>query len=154
VEYVMIGELHTKNGNKDGGVVTNDGKPVRVEVPFVPKNESGTVEVPFKAKVGSFNPYPAVAFEELRLNIDNKKGDVVLAEHKDITDADQTVKVSRSATDIVKTVGRTVSTPVKRVMKQLVLPQTGGDSAPIIGAIAIAATGVLGFVVYRRRQGA
>lgn len=103
--YRMDGELHVKDTSKAGepvdkGVLTDHkGKLLTSSTKFKADKETGEVKVTFKwtaEKSALFNQN-LVAYETLRSNPDTDKEQVV-AEHKDITDEGQTVRIIDIAT--------------------------------------------------------
>lgn len=84
IEYTMTGQLM-----RDG---KEFGSPVSVK--FTPKEANGTVEVPFTVDVTDFGPATTlVAFETLTVEKDGAP--VVVAEHKDLNDKDQTIIIAK-----------------------------------------------------------
>lgn len=67
-----------------------DGKPLTAEAKFTPEAADGSVEVSVKVKGEDVIGKALVAFEELKLTATGE----IIAEHKDINDEDQTVKVN------------------------------------------------------------
>jgi len=97
--YVMYAELHDKTSDgKDGGVHTEDGKEAVKSTPFYVNTRNGSVDVPFDAiNTETFKEgVELVAFEELRT-----MNGTVIATHKDITDADQTVATASIGTTLI-----------------------------------------------------
>ena len=151
-EYVIKGEVHVRNGSDgdgiDGGVATNGGQPVANTVSFVPTAEEGDVLVPFTLDVAELQTRPAVAFETLYEGFSGKAGDVVLAEHKDINDPDQTMPVNPAASDFFGGLGADPS-----IRPSTPLAQTGDPV--VIAAVAVLAGGlVVGFIIWHRRRSA
>lgn len=84
IEYTMTGQLM-----RDG---KEFGSPVSVK--FTPKEANGTVEIPFTVDVTDFGPATTlVAFETLTVEKDGAP--VVVAEHKDLNDKDQTIIIAK-----------------------------------------------------------
>ena len=146
VEYKGLtpGEAYTMNGTlmvKSTGevLVGADGKPVTASAEFTPEKADGTVEMAFEFDATELEEgTELVVFEECL----DANGDIV-AEHKDIDDAGQTVVVDNPDTP------ETPDTPKPG------LPKTG-DSAPLIPATclvaaAACAAGIAGLA--RRREG-
>ncbi len=78
------------------GQLMRDGKEFGspVSVKFTPKEANGTVEIPFIVDVTDFGPATTlVAFETLTVEKDGAP--VVVAEHKDLNDKDQTIIIAK-----------------------------------------------------------
>ena len=92
-EYTLKATLHVKDANgSDSGILKDaDGHDVCAEISFTPDTSHGSVSVPLPFNATQFSGH-AVAFEELWLN------ETIYAEHKDITDADQTIELTRTKT--------------------------------------------------------
>ena len=153
-EYVIKGEVHVRNGSDgdgiDGGIATNGGQPVTNSVSFVPTSEEGDVLVPFTLDVAELQARPAVAFETLYEGFSGKAGDVVLAEHRDINDPDQTLPVNPAESDFLG-FGSDKANP--SIRPSTPLAQTGDPV--VIATIAVLAGGlVIGFIIWRRRRSA
>lgn len=94
--YTMTGTIHVAAadgaGNREDAGVAHapDGSELRAEVPFVPEEPSGEVQVAFDADLSELAGRTLVAFEELRLD-----GETV-ATHEDISDEGQSIKVKPS----------------------------------------------------------
>ena len=87
-EYILKGELHVKKADgSDGGVLKVDGKEVTASVTFKPEKSDGAITVPFTFKSSDLNGSTLVAFETLFM------GELQIADHRDIKDADQTVEI-------------------------------------------------------------
>ena len=91
-KYTAEGELHIAKLDKDGNVVDGgvlkdkNGKPVVATAEFTPEKTDGTATVTFKFNVDSLDGIEkVVAFETV------KNGDIIVATHADIKDANQTV---------------------------------------------------------------
>ncbi len=85
-EYILKGQLIDKN-NKDNKPIDATTSPVS----FIPTEADGVIGVKF-----TFNGYdhaekPLVAYEELYIKVEDKE--ILIAEHKDIDDKQQTVKL-------------------------------------------------------------
>lgn len=84
-EYTLKGWLMDKATGKQ---LVIDDKPVTSEVKFTPNNTSGSVDIEFKFDASKLaDGAELVAFEELY------KDNVLVAEHKDIDDEGQSVKI-------------------------------------------------------------
>lgn len=97
-KYTLRGTLMEKDGSETGTPVQIDGKDVVAELKdFTPSDEDGSVEVPFPVNTRDLDGKTVVVFEELL----DESGTVV-AEHKRITDENQTIvipSVETTATD-------------------------------------------------------
>ena len=101
-EYTMTATAHVQgildeDGKEiitDEGPVLKDGKELTSTVTFTPKTPNGTVDVLFPLDIDGLEGKNVVMFESL------SRGDVVLAEHKDITDKGQTVYVAKIGTNL------------------------------------------------------
>lgn len=81
-EYVLRGELHAKGADgSDAGAIKGSAG----EVTFTPETKDGEASVTLTLDLGALTTDEAVAFEELYV------GEELIAEHKDITDTDQTI---------------------------------------------------------------
>lgn len=89
-EYDLIG---TVVDSKTGQVVTCNDVPVTSTVSFTPDKADGVVEVPFTFDTTSMEGRTVVVYEELKYN------NVLIAQHKDINDAKQTVTITASKDD-------------------------------------------------------
>ena len=96
-DNVTVGDRYTVNGTlmdkATGKALERDGRPVTASAEFTAEKESGTIEVTFKFNTAGLKGGAVVAFEELVCN-----GKVV-AEHREIGDAGQTVTVPDVTTD-------------------------------------------------------
>ena len=119
VEYYIQGQIVNKR---------NSAILATVDASFVPKESSGTVDVEFTVDTTILESATLVAFEVITDNNGN-----VLAEHKDIDDADQSVVV------------RTISTPETAVHTM------AGRIAMIAICLVVLLFGMFGFVEIRRR---
>lgn len=90
--YQMVGTLMDKTTGKSTGVT--------VTKEFTPEKADGTVEVTFVLDTTAYVGRQLVVFEELLAKSEDGKGYVV-AQHKDITDAAQTVTVTQPPEDKV-----------------------------------------------------
>lgn len=101
-EYTMTATAHVQgildeDGKEiitDEGPVLKDGKELTSTVTFTPETPNGTVDVLFPIDIDGLEGKNVVMFESL------SRGDVVLAEHKDITDKGQTVYVAKIGTNL------------------------------------------------------
>lgn len=82
LEYEMSGTLMDK---ATGDPLKIDGKPVRASEKFTPEAANGSVDLLFELDSTKLGGTSVVAFEELTFN------DVLVAEHKNIEDPEQTV---------------------------------------------------------------
>lgn len=85
-KYTVEGVLMDKSTNKP---VVVDGKEIHASKEFTPEKETGSVTLSFTFSGKDLGGRGIVAFEEL------KAGGTVTAEHKDITDRDQTVDIQK-----------------------------------------------------------
>lgn len=85
-KYTVEGVLMDKSTNKP---VVVDGKEIHASKEFTPEKETGSVTLSFTFSGKELGGRGIVAFEEL------KAGGTVTAEHKDITDRDQTVDIQK-----------------------------------------------------------
>lgn len=99
---LIPGETYHLEGTLVDGQSSSPVTPHSVTVDFVAERESGDVQVPFALDTTSLGGHTVVAFEKLS----DDKG-AVLCEHRDLTDADQSVLV---------------------IARELILPQTGQGS--------------------------
>lgn len=101
-EYTMTAAARVQgildeNGKEiitDEGPVLKDGKELTATVTFTPKTPNGTVDVLFPLDIEGLEGKNVVMFEYLR------RGDTILAEHKDITDKGQTVYAAKIGTNL------------------------------------------------------
>lgn len=101
-EYTMTATAHVQgildeDGKEiitDEGPVLKDGQELTSTVTFTPETPNGTVDVLFPIDINGLEGKNVVMFESL------SRGDVVLAEHKDITDKGQTVYVAKIGTNL------------------------------------------------------
>ena len=145
-EYVMTGEIHVNKNGKDAGVLKSGGKKVTATTTFTPSKSSGTVKLTFKFNVKDLGENAAVAFETCTYKSNGK----VVATHKDINDADQTVTLRKTSktTTVTKTTSGGSSTGTSDTTRTL--PQTGnGPLAAILAAVGVAVA-VAGYVWYRK----
>ena len=95
-EHLIVGETYRIEGilmdKATGEALLVNGNEVRSEAEFVAETATGTIELEFSFDGrGLINGQRIVVFEELYENIDGEF--VLVAEHKDINDAAQTVTV-------------------------------------------------------------
>jgi LPXTG-motif cell wall-anchored protein len=152
-EYILVGDIHSRMGTEedgfiDAGIVKNEsGQPAKSVMKFIPDTENTSVDVPFTIDVASLNAYPAVAFEELHESIDGKPGNLILAEHKEISDPDQTLNLDPVQFEET----RIVPEQIRRMFRGTPIAQTG-DAVLITGAAIIAVMLIAGIVFWRRRN--
>ena len=128
--YTAKGWLVDKDGNK----VEISGKAIEAEKTFTPEKPNGSVDVTFpEFTVGRYDSFNYVVFEEVYVNVPQEDGSVkqvLIGEHKDLADANQTVTYTDH--------------------KQ---PQTGDDT-PItlfLGLFVLAMAGI-GVIIWRKRK--
>lgn len=139
-KYTAEGELHIAKVDKDGNVVDGgvlkdkNGKPVVATAEFTPEKTEGTATVTFKFNVDSLDGIEkVVAFETV------KNGDIIVATHADIKDANQTVTFK---------VEPKPEQPTNKVKLK-----TGLDSyALVLGAVLVVTTIVAGTVLTIKRR--
>ena len=127
-EYTIKGVLMDKETNLP---VLSDGKEITGSVTFTPDKPDGEVEMKFYFKESDLAGKTTVVFEKLYYN------NVLIADHEDINDENQTVL-------IITPGGRTVE----------ISPKTG-DSTGIMVYMLTALMGlatIAGAAVYRRRR--
>ena len=127
-EYTIKGVLMDKETNLPA---LSDGKEITGSVTFTPEKPDGEVEMKFYFKESDLAGKTTVVFEKLYYN------NVLIADHEDINDENQTVL-------IITPSGRTVEIP----------PKTG-DSTGIMAYMLTALMGlatIAGAAVYRRRR--
>lgn len=93
-EYVLKATLYDK---ATGEPLSVNDKHVTAELRFTPNSESGSIDIdlgPFDAT--ALNGHDLVVYEELykQSSIDGKSTDILVAQHKDLNDKDQTVTVT------------------------------------------------------------
>lgn len=98
VEYTVNGKLMVKSTGK--AYVDKDGNEVVAETKFTPDKADGTVNVEFTVDTTTLSGESLVAFEYI------KEGDILLATHADIEDADQTVSVLKIGTTLTDKDGK------------------------------------------------
>ena len=91
-QYKAVGELYKKDGTQ---LLYPDGTPVTSEVVFVPEAPDGTVTVTFTLNTEGFTEEDSVVVFETVYDVaedtETQTEDVIVAEHKDLEDADQTI---------------------------------------------------------------
>ena len=132
LEYELTGELMDKE--------TGNSMEITAMTKFTPKEANGSVDMQFEVDAKKLNGKSVVVFETLKLN-----GKIV-AEHKDINDADQTVKIGEN-------------TPKKDTPKDSSkgdTPREGyktGDFLPyILGGVLVALAIAIAVVMQRKRK--
>ena len=108
-EYTLKGILMDKETGEP--FVDHNGNTVTSEIKFTPENKDGFVDLKFEADTRDLAGHSVVAFEEL---YPEDLPDTVIAEHKDITDKDQTVnivEIRTNATDSASTSHMNVAGP-------------------------------------------
>ena len=132
-EYTVSGVLMDKSTGKE---LTVNGKTVTASRKFTPSKANGTVDITFSLNASSLNGKKAVVFETMML------GNIVVAEHKDIKDKDQTVSFSKK---VPKNGSKKTS---------IAHPLTGDSGFPFWALIllAIALAGAAGAMIYRRKR--
>ena len=93
-EYTVRGTVHLR-GASDDGAVTDEGELAKAETTFKAEASEQTVELSFAIDASALQGRDLTCFEELWA------GEVKLAEHSDITDDGQTVRVPSVATTAV-----------------------------------------------------
>lgn len=112
-EYTLKGILMNK---ASGEPVTDEkGNPITSEKTFIPKKVNGTVEMEFTFDSSKLSGVDVVAFEELYLN-----GNLI-AEHKDITDEDQTIHFPEIETKVMV---KETNSNVSKANKEITLVDT------------------------------
>lgn len=90
-EYTFTGKLMDKTTNET--VKNADGTEVTGETTFIPEQADGTTEVVFTFNAMAIQFHDVVVFEEAYRKSDVADETILVAEHKDIEDADQTVRI-------------------------------------------------------------
>ena len=126
--YVVEGVLMDQ---ETGQPVEIDGKQITAKVEFTPEQSDGSVDVPFDLDATSLAGKNIVVFETLY------QGELKVAEHQDINDADQTV--------YMKEIPEIPEEPVIPV-----IPVTG-VSLPIVIPVVLAVAGAV-YVGIRKRK--
>ena len=88
-QYTISGTLMNKATNK---AITVDGKQITDSKTFVAQTADGSVSLLFRVNAAALEGTTAVAFEELTWN------NVIVGEHKDMEDEDQTVRFPKIST--------------------------------------------------------
>ena len=122
VEYTNLnkGEEYTLKGtlmNKATGepVTDEEGNPVAVEKTFTPKKVNGTAEMEFTFDSSKLSGADIVVFEELY------QKENLIAEHRDITDEDQTIHFPEIGT---KAMDQETNTNVSKADEEIILVDT------------------------------
>ena len=141
-EYTLKATLYDK---ATGQPLSVGDKHVTAELKFTPNSQSGSVDIelgPFDAS--ELDGHTLVVFEELYKQslVDGETTDILVAEHKDINDEDQSVNVTSAP------VGSTIdkTTPGSTYGK------TGGSNANLVAAMVLLLASALGFTVYGLRK--
>lgn len=154
--YRFTGTLMVKD-TKDP--LVENGKPIEVtSEPFQPKKPDGTAKITFVVNTSNLEGKELVAFETAYRLEDYKKDDdiskiktTVVAEHKDINDKGQTVKISQKPKDTPKETPKDTPTPGTSTGT----PKTGDDRNPWLW-LGLMAVGVLltggSVLVLRKRE--
>ena len=154
--YRFTGTLMVKD-TKDP--LVENGKPIEVtSEPFQPKKPDGTAKITFVVNTSNLEGKELVAFETAYRLEDYKKGDdlskvktIVVAEHKDINDKGQTVKITQKPKDTPKETPKDTPTPGTSTGT----PKTGDDRNPWLW-LGLMAVGVLltggSVLVLRKRE--
>ena len=137
--YVVYGTLMVKD---TGDPLVENGTPVAsMSKPFKPLLKNGKVKVEFEISTKGLEGKELVAFETAYRLEGYKKGDdvsktpgVIVAEHKDLKDKGQTIKVVKPGTPIEHS------------------PKTGDDAPILIAAVLMLAAAVFAYGLYRRRK--
>lgn len=139
--------------------LVENGKPIEVtSEPFQPKKPDGTAKITFVVNTSNLEGKELVAFETAYRLEDYKKDDdiskiktTVVAEHKDINDKGQTVKISQKPKDTPKETPKDTPTPGTSTGT----PKTGDDRNPWLW-LGLMAVGVLltggSVLVLRKRE--
>jgi len=146
--YVFEGTLILKDTGDP--LVENGEEVVVMSEPFKPSKANGTAEVSFEINTTGLEGKELVAFETAyRINdyeegMDIAKADkVVVAEHKDVNDEGQTIKLVKPTEP---------ETPTTPTPKKTVIPKTG-DNTNILLPLTLLAVAAACFVyVIRRRK--
>lgn len=96
-KYVVRGTLMDK---ETGEAILVDGKEVTAFTEFEPEDHEGSVEVTFNFDATGLENHTVVAFEELYYVSDDAE-EVIVAEHKDIEDEEQSVHIPEIFTTLV-----------------------------------------------------
>ena len=141
-EYTLKATLYDK---ATGQPLSVGDKHVTAELKFTPNSQSGSIDIelgPFDAS--ELDGHTLVVFEELYKQslIDGEATDILVAEHKDINDEDQSVKVTSAPSG--STIDKT--TPGGTYGK------TGGSNASLVAAMVLLLAVALGFTIYGLRK--
>ena len=132
-----------QNDNADtGDPLVENGTPVAtMSKPFKPLLKNGKVKVEFEISTKGLEGKELVAFETAYRLEGYKKGDavsktpgVIVAEHKDLKDKGQTIKVVKPGTPIEHS------------------PKTGDDAPILVAAVLMLAAAAFAYGLYRRRK--
>ena len=137
--YVVYGTLMVKD---TGDPLVENGTPVAaMSKPFKPLMKNGKVKVEFEISTKGLEGKELVAFETAYRLEGYKKGDdvsktpgVIVAEHKDLKDKGQTIKVVKPGTSIEHS------------------PKTGDDAPILVAAVLMLAAAAFACGLYRRRK--
>ena len=154
--YKVTGTLMDK---ETGKAVQKDGKDVTAETQFTAKEADGTVDVVFTFHTADLAGHSVVVFEEMT---DAKTG-ALIADHKDLEDEDQTVKVEEkpeTSNETETPKEETPSTSDHNSQKGSTVtsdsPKTGDDSNVLLWSIlagaALAGAGCAGAAIRRRKK--
>ena len=143
-EYTLKATLYDK---ATGEPLSVSDQQVAAELKFTPNSQNGSVDIdlgPFDAS--ELDGHELVVFEELykQVEVDGEVTDVLVAEHKDINDENQTVTVTDAPTGgSERPNGGTYG-------------KTGGDTTPLVAVavLLLAAAGGCAFYGVRKRRAA
>ena len=137
--YVVYGTLMVKDTGDP--LVENGTAVAAMSKPFKPLLKSGKVKVEFEISAKGLEGKELVAFETAYRLEGYKKGDdvgktpgVIVAEHKDLKDKGQTIKVVKPGTPIEHS------------------PKTGDDAPIMLAAVLMLAAAAFAYALYRRRK--
>ena len=137
--YVVYGTLMVKDTGDP--LVENGTAVAAMSKPFKPLLKSGKVKVEFEISTKGLEGKELVAFETAYRLEGYKKGDdvgktpgVIVAEHKDLKDKGQTIKVVKPGTPIEHS------------------PKTGDDAPIMLAAVLMLAAAAFAYALYRRRK--
>ena len=139
--YKAIGVLTDK---KTGKPFLADGKEVTAEKEFTAEKPDGYVDVEFTFHVDLKDDMDVVVFETAY----DSNGKIV-AEHKDIKDEGQTVRLTKKP---VKTPKKASTPSTHGTPKGTDVAKTGQKSFAILGIMALLAAMGLGVIVYRKKK--
>jgi len=128
--YTAKGWLVDMDGNK----VEVNGKALEAEKTFTPENPNGSISMTFpQFTIGKYDSIKYVVYEEVYVNVSQEDGSikqVLIGEHKDLKDANQTVSYSDHDQ-----------------------PQTGDDTpiAIFLGILVLAMAGI-GVIIWKKRK--